>query len=158
MFILRIISEEHIFILDRADSPAGVRPDLCTADIQGENKESQGTLGSQIDCLEVRIKGSDEGENDHEKLKKCYRHDDKIDCCCMDLLVYFASCINKSKIVTVHEMFEDEIETTKGSDKRTGNREHDNHGKDEHHPCILLSKSELIYDGLMNSRTICLTS
>ena len=76
----------------------------------------------------------------------------------MNLLVYFASCINKSKIVTINQMFEDEIETTKGSDKRTGDGEHDNHGKDEHHPGILLPKSELIDDGLLDSRAICLAS
>ena len=49
--------------------------------------------------------------------------------------------INKGKIMAIHKMFEDEVETAKWSDKRTGDGEHDHHGKDQHHPCILLTKA-----------------
>ena len=62
----------------------------------------------------------------------------------MDFLVDLASCINKSKIMPVNEVLEDEVETSKGGDEGAGNGEHDDHGKDEHHPGILLSKPEFI--------------
>lgn len=62
----------------------------------------------------------------------------------MDFLVDLASCINKSKIMPVDEVLEDEVETSKGGDEGTGDGEHDDHGKDEHHPGILLSEPEFI--------------
>ena len=54
-------------------------------------------------------------------------------------------------------MFEDEVEAAKWSDERARDGEHDHHGKDQHHPCILLTKSEFVNDGLMYCWTICLT-
>ena len=62
----------------------------------------------------------------------------------MDSLVDFSPRIDKCKIVSVNEMFENEVEKTEGGDERTGDGEHDDHGKDEHHPGVLLPKPEFI--------------
>ena len=44
----------------------------------------------------------------------------------------------------VDEVLEDEVETAKGGDEGAGDGEHDDHGKDEHHPGVLLPKPEFI--------------
>ena len=70
MFILRIFSKQHIFILDRTYSSASVGPDLGAADVEGEDEKGKRNFGSEIDGFEVRIKGADERKDNHEKLKK----------------------------------------------------------------------------------------
>ena len=119
MVILGIITEQHIFILDRAYSSTCVGPDLGTADVQGEDEEGKGNLGLEMPGTEVGIQGSDEGEDNHKELKKRYRHDNKVDSCSMHFLVDLTPGTDKCKIVTIHEMLVDEVETAKGSDKRT---------------------------------------
>ena len=75
----------------------------------------------------------------------------------MNFLVDLTPGVNKGKIVTIYEMFEDEVETAKWSDERTGDGEHDHHGKDQHHPGILLTKAELICNSLSYCRSVRLT-
>ena len=158
MLILRIFSKQHILILDRTNPSAGVGPDLSATHVQRQDEEGQGNLGSEVYCIDIRIQGSNERENNHEELKKSNRHNHKVYCSCMNFLVDAAPGVDKSKIMTIYEMFEDEVETAKWSDERTGDGEHDHHRKDQHHPCILLTKSKFIDDSFSNCWRICFTS
>ena len=62
----------------------------------------------------------------------------------MDFLVDLAPFVDESKIVAIHKVLEDEVEAAEGGDEGAGDGEHDDHRKDQHHPCVLLSKSEFI--------------
>ena len=62
----------------------------------------------------------------------------------MNTLVDLARSIDKCEVVLVHEMLEDKINKSKGSDEGTGDAVHDNHGKKEQHPRILLTKSVIL--------------
>ena len=158
MFILRILSQQDILILNRAYSSASVGPDLCARHVQCEDEEGQGYFCLQVQAAQVGVQGSYKGEHYQEELEKSHRHDHKIDRSGVNFFVDFASSINKSKIVAVNEMFEDEVEAAKWSDERARDGEHDHHGEDQHHPCILLTKSKFIDDSFSNCRRICFTS
>ena len=62
----------------------------------------------------------------------------------MDFLVDLASFVDKSEIVPIHKVLEDEVEAAEGGDEGAGDGEHDDHCEDQHHPRVLLSKSEFI--------------
>ena len=62
----------------------------------------------------------------------------------MDFLVDLAPFVDESEIVAIHKVLEDEVEAAKGGDEGAGDGEHDDHRKDQHHPRVLLSKSEFI--------------
>ena len=70
MLILMILSKQDILILDRTYSSAGVGPDLSTGNVQGQDEEGKGNLGTQIQGAQVGIQRSDEGKDNHEELKK----------------------------------------------------------------------------------------
>ena len=132
------------FNRSRPDFPAGVRPDLAAADVHGDEEEQDGYLGPQGKVGEAGVQAPDHREDDHEELQQGDGHDHKVDRCCVDLLVDLAPFVDKSEIVPIHKVLEDEVEAAKGGDEGAGDGEHDDHRKDQHHPCVLLSKSEFI--------------
>ena len=163
MFILRIITCQcHILIFDwtangrfidsaslenasfSPDLSARVGPDLAAAHIEGDEEEQDRNLCPQSKVIEVCVQAPYHREQNHEELQQSDRHDDKVDGRCVDFLVDLASFVNKSKIMPVDEVLEDEVETAKGGDEGAGDGEHDDHGKDEHHPGVLLPKPEFI--------------
>ena len=142
-----LISLENASFLQSENAPdlsASVGPDLAAADIDGDKEEEDRNLCPQSKVIEAGVQAPYHREYDHEELQQSHRHDDKVDCRCMDFLVDLASCINKGKIMPINEVLEDEVETSEGGDEGAGDGEHDDHGKDEHHPGILLTKPELI--------------
>ena len=132
------------FDRSRPDFPAGVRPDLAAADVHGDEEEQDGDLGSQGKVGEAGVQAPDHREDDHEELQQGDGHDHKVDRCCVDFLVDLAPFVDKSEIVPIHKVLEDEVEAAEGGDEGAGDGEHDDHRKDQHHPCVLLSKSEFI--------------
>ena len=116
MTILLILPQHHILVLDGGDLPAGVGPDLGAAHVQGDDEQAQRDLGPQVQGAELAVQGSDEAEDDHEELEQRNRHDDKVDSKGMNFLIDFTPCIDKCQIVSVHEMFEDEVKKTKRGD------------------------------------------
>ena len=138
---------EDLYVRHSSFSPdlsASVGPDLATADIDSDEEEQDRNFCPQSEVVEACVQAPDHREQNHEELQQSDRHDDKVDGRCMDFLVDLASCVNKSKIMPVDEVLEDEVETTKGGDEGAGDGEHDDHGKDEHHPGVLLSEPEFI--------------
>ena len=126
------------------DLPASVGPDLAATHVHGDKEEQNGNFCPQSEVIEVCVKAPYHRKYNHEELQQSNGHDDKVDGRCMDFLVDLAACVNKSKIMPVDEVLEDEVETTKGGDEGAGNGEHDDHSKDKHHPGILLPKAEFI--------------
>ena len=132
------------FDRSRPDFPASVRPDLAAADVHGDEEEQDGDLGPQGKVGEACVQAPDHREDDHEELQQGDGHDHKVDRCCVDFLVDLAPFVDKSEIVAIHKVLEDEVEAAEGGDEGAGDGEHDDHRKDQHHPCVLLSKSEFI--------------
>ena len=87
MFILRILSQQDILILDRAYSSASVGPDLCARHVQCEDEEGQGYFCLQVQAAQVGVQGSYKGEHYQEELEKSHRHDHKINRSGMDFLL-----------------------------------------------------------------------
>ena len=67
---------------------------MGAADVDGQDEQTDGHLGSDVDTLGVQR--SDHGEDDHEELEEGYRHDDEVDCCCMNFLVDLTLIVSKS--------------------------------------------------------------
>ena len=126
------------------DFPASVRPDLAATDVHGDEEEEDGDLGPQGKVGEACVQAPDHREDDHEELQQGDGHDHKVDRCCVDFLVDLAPFVDKSEIVPIHKVLEDEVEAAEGGDEGAGDGEHDDHRKDQHHPRVLLSKSEFI--------------
>ena len=66
---------------------------MGAADVDGQDKQADGHLGSDVDTLGVQ--GADDREDDHEELEEGDRHDDKVDCCRMYLLVNLALIVGE---------------------------------------------------------------
>ena len=92
--VIGVIGEHLIFIPDGADLPAGVGPDVGAADVDGQDEQADGDLGSDVDPISVQ--GSDHGEDYHEELEERHWHDDKVDGCRMNLFVDLALIVGKS--------------------------------------------------------------
>merc|ERR1719494_1443457 len=89
--------------------------------------------------------------------------------CIARLTIMMASCRDRSVssmncsapprriiVLPIHKVLEDEVEAAEGGDEGAGDGEHDDHRKDQHHPRVLLSKSEFIPDCFSNDRSVCL--
>ena len=67
---------------------------MSAADVDGQDEETDGHPGSDVDT--VSVQGPDHGEDDHEELEEGHGHDDKVDGCRVDLFVDFALIVGKS--------------------------------------------------------------
>ena len=87
---------------------------------------------------------SDRVEEEEHQLLDQERDADAVDGAAVDVLVDLGSLVGEVDVVSVHCVLDEEVGEAEGGDEGAGDGEHDHHRKDQHHPCVLLSKSEFI--------------